>query len=317
MEKNLKTALVLGGGGFIGHNLVKRLKREGWTVHAVDLYLPRYEETQADIFWAEDAREYEIVNKTPRLDLKKFEYYDRIYQLAAEMGGAGYIFSGEHDADVLSNSLAINLNITKQAVGKCGTLFFSSSACAYPDGVEGKEEDAYPANPPFDYGWEKIISERIYQAYARNYGLNIRIARFQNCFGPFGSYKGGREKAPAALSRKIIESNGEIEIWGNGEQVRPFVYIEDLLDGIEILMQSDYKEPVNLGPSEGITINYLIALLKGISGKEFTVKYIKGPTGELHRKCNNDLAKSLGWEPKVPLGKALAETYSWVKSHYD
>jgi nucleoside-diphosphate-sugar epimerase len=304
MEASVKTALVCGAGGFIGHNLVKRLKKEGWYVVGLDLKLPAYEESPANVFIQEDARTHVLGMK-----------YDRIYQLAAEMGGAGYIFSGEHDADVLANSLAINLNIAKQATGSL--VFFSSSACAYPDGVEGKEEDAYPANPPFDYGWEKLISERIYQAYARNYGLNIRIARFQNCFGPYGTYKGGREKAPAAISRKIIESTGEIEIWGNGEQIRPFVYIEDLLDGIEVLMQSDYNRPVNLGPSEGITINHLIAQLIGISGKPVTVKYIDGPTGELHRRCNNDLAKGLGWEPKWPLGKALNETYQWIKKTHE
>jgi nucleoside-diphosphate-sugar epimerase len=304
MEASVKTALVCGAGGFIGHNLVKRLKKEGWYVVGLDLKLPAYEESPANVFIQEDARTHVLGMK-----------YDRIYQLAAEMGGAGYIFSGEHDADVLANSLAINLNIAKQATGSL--VFFSSSACAYPDGVEGKEEDAYPANPPFDYGWEKLISERIYQAYARNYGLNIRIARFQNCFGPYGTYKGGREKAPAAISRKIIESTGEIEIWGNGEQIRPFVYIEDLLDGIEVLMQSDYNRPVNLGPSEGITINHLIAQLIGISGKQVKVKYIDGPTGELHRRCNNDLAKALGWEPKWPLGKALNETYQWIKKTHE
>lgn len=325
MEASVKTALVIGGAGFIGHNLVKRLKKEGWTVHGLDRKKPEYEESPADVFVVKDARE-DFWGKDGLLS-----YYDRVYQLAAEMGGAGYIFSGKHDADVLANSLAINLNVAssllpikdrvmftgEKHVPLCGTLFFSSSACAYPDDVEGKEEDAYPANPPFDYGWEKLISERIYQAYARNYGLNIRIARFQNCFGPYGTYKGGREKAPAAISRKIIESTGEIEIWGNGEQIRPFVYIEDLLDGIEVLMQSDYTNPVNLGPSEGITINHLIAQLIGISGKPVTVKYIDGPTGELHRRCNNDLAKGLGWEPKWPLGKALNETYQWIKSQYE
>jgi nucleoside-diphosphate-sugar epimerase len=301
-----KTALCVGAGGFIGSNLVERLKKEVWHVTGLDRKKSEYNDSVADEFIVADAREYKIT-----------KYYDRIYQLAAEMGGAGYIFSGKHDADVLGNSLAINLNIAKEAIGKCGTLFFSSSACAYPDGVEGKEEDAYPANPPFDYGWEKIVGERIYQAYARNYGLNIRIARFQNCFGPYGTYKGGREKAPAALSRKIIESTGEIDIWGDGEQIRPFIYIEDLLDGIEVLMQSDFDKPVNIGPSEGITINYLIALLKGISGKEFTVKYIDGPTGERERRCNNELIKSLGWEPKWTLGKALDETYRWIKGQYE
>lgn len=307
MEKNMKTALVIGAGGFIGHNLVKRLKKEGWYVVGVDRKKPEFEESAADLFEVGDARIMNIQHP-----------FDRIYQLAAEMGGAGYIFSGKHDADVLANSLAINLNIASQAVGKCGTLFFSSSACAYPDGVEGKESDAYPANPPFDYGWEKLTAERIYQAYSRNKGLNVRIARFQNCFGPFGTYAGGREKAPAAISRKIIESQGEIEIWGDGEQIRPFVYIEDLLDGIEALMQSDLKEPVNLGPSYGISINYLVELLHTISKKVFTVKHIEGPEGERVRRCDNKLAReALGWEPKWQLKDALAETYAWIKSQYE
>lgn len=316
----MKKALVIGAGGFIGSNLVERLKKEGWYVVGLDRKYPEYNDSLADKFIITDARTWEIDR-----------YYDRIYQLAAEMGGAGYIFSGENDYDILTNSLEINLNIARQLFWnntgfpvnkngrqlKCGTLFYSSSACAYPDGVEGREEDAYPANPPYDYGWEKLISERIYQALARKNGLNIRIARFQNCFGPYGTYKGGREKAPAAISRKIIESNGEIEIWGDGEQIRPFIYIEDLLDGIEVLMQSDFDKPVNIGPSDGITINHLIALLKGISGKEFSVKYIDGPLGERHRRCNNELMKSLGWEPKWTLGKALNETYQWIKAQYE
>lgn len=302
----MKKALVIGAGGFIGSNLVERLKKEGWYVVGLDRKYPEYNDSLADEFIIADAREWKIDR-----------YYDRIYQLAAEMGGAGYIFTGTNDVDVLTSSLSINLNIAKQAKDHCGVIFYSSSACAYPDGVEGKEEDAYPANPPFDYGWEKLISERIYQAYARNYGLNIRIARFQNCFGPYGTYKGGREKAPAAISRKIIESTGEIEIWGDGEQIRPFIYIEDLLDGIEVLMQSDCMEPVNIGPSDGITINRLIALLKGIAFKQFEVKYVDGPTGELHRRCNNDKIRALGWEPKWPLGKALAETYNWIKGQYE
>src|SRR3990167_1572591 len=259
-------ALVIGAGGFIGHNLVKRLKGEGWGVVGVDLKYPTYEKTEADEFHLEDASKMIIRGN-----------YDRIYQLAADMGGAGFIFSGENDADVLSNSLSINLNIAKQAVGKCGIFFFSSSACAYPDGVEGKESDAYPANPPYDYGWEKIISERIYQAYARNYGMNIRIARFQNCFGPNGTFEGGREKAPAAISRKIIEAGYMVEVWGDGEQIRPFVFIDELLDGVEWLMKSDIKEPVNIGPNKGIRINELIQKLIKISGKSpIVVKHIKG-----------------------------------------
>ena len=301
----MNKALICGAGGFIGHNLVKRLKKEGWYVVGVDRKKPEYEDSLADKFIVADARTWQID-----------DYYDRIYQLAAEMGGAGYIFSGENDAEILSSSLAINLNIAKQAEEHCDLLFYSSSACAYPDGVEGKEEDAYPAHPPFDYGWEKLTSERIYQAYDRNYGLNVRIARFQNCFGPFGTFEGRRAKAPAAIARKIIEATNEIEIWGDGKQVRPFIYIEDLLDGIEALMKSNLKEPVNLGPNTGITIRELAERLILISGKDVKIKYINGPTGELHRRCNNDLAKEkLGWQPKWDLGPALYDTYEWIKEH--
>lgn len=302
---SIKTACVVGGNGFIGFNLSNRLKKEGWNVTVVDRKEAEYGKNPADKIIIADARTWQIDG-----------YYDRIYALAADMGGADFIFTGENDADILGNSLAINLNIAKQAEEHCDLLFYSSSACAYPDGVEGKEEDAYPAHPPFDYGWEKLISERIYQAYNRNYGLNVRIARFQNCFGPFGTFEGRRAKAPAAIARKILETTHEIEIWGDGKQVRPFIYIDDLLDGIEKLMRSDLKEPVNLGPNTGITIRELAERLILISGKDIKIKYINGPTGELHRRCNNDLAKEkLGWQPKRELGPALADTYDWIKEN--
>lgn len=302
----IKKALVIGGGGFIGHNLIKRLKQEGWYVEGFDRKYPEFEETSADVFVLGDAR----------TDIFITSGYDRIYQLAAEMGGAGYVFTGENDAEILSNSLAININVLKQVknVG-CGTLFYSSSVCGYADEVEGKESDAYPANPPSNYGWEKLTSERLYLAYAKNYGLNIRIARFHNTFGPYGTWRGGREKAPAAICRKIIESSGEIEVWGDGKQLRPFIYIEDLLDGIEALMFHQYKQPVNLGPNKGITIDELIDVVTKISGKKITKKYIDGPTGGQIRNANNDLAfKELSWYPVWDLERALRDTYNWIKT---
>lgn len=298
-----RKALVIGAGGFIGHNLVKRLKGDGWYVVGVDVKKPEYEKTAADRFIIKDASQL-------KLDTR----YDRIYQLGADMGGAGFVFTGENDADILNNSLSINLNILKQIknVG-VGTIFYSSSVCGYPDDVRGVEEDAYPANPPSNYGWEKLTSERLYQAYAKNHGINIRIARFHNCFGPYGTYKGGREKAPAAICRKVIESDGVIEIWGNGKQLRPFIYIDDLLDGVEALVSSDFEGPVNLGPSDGITINQLVDIVSKIAGKKLTKKYIPGPTGGQTRHANNDLArKKLGWKPKRSLEESLRSTYHWI-----
>lgn len=303
-------ALILGAGGFIGHNLVKRLWVEGWTVDAIDLHLPFYEETKAEQFLISDARTVNI----------NWNDYDRIYQLAADMGGAGFVFTGENDADILTNSLGINLHLAEELkkANYKGKVFYSSSVCVYPDEVPGVETDAYPANPPSNYGWEKLISERTYQAYAKNYGLDTRIARFHNCFGPYGTYEGGREKSPAAICRKVYQAQDEIEIWGDGEQLRPFIYIDDLLDGIEALMNSDYKDPVNLGPSEGITINQLVDTVEGIAGKKLKRKYIEGPTGGQKRYANNDLAQRvLNWKPKGDFVEGLTTTYNWIAQQYE
>ncbi len=305
----MKKALVIGAGGFIGHNLIRRLKGEGWWVKGIDLKNPEYEGTHADEFLIADASVDKIIDQK----------YDRIYQLAADMGGAGFVFTGENDADILTNSLGVNINVLKQVekVG-VGTIFYSSSVCAYPDEVPGVESDAYPANPPSNYGWEKLTSERLFLAYHKNKGVNIRIARFHNCFGPHGTYKGGREKSPAAICRKIIESDGEIEIWGDGEQLRPFIYIEDLLDGVEALMTSNFIGPINIGPSDGITINELINIVSELSGKTFTIKRIPGPTGGAKRYANNDLAKKhLNWSPKLPLKESLKKTHDWIKSEME
>ena len=300
MDKNL----VIGAAGFIGHNLVKRLKKENRYVVGLDLKKPEFETSPADEFIVADARDVDL----------DFNEYNVIYQLAADMGGAGFIFTGDNDFDVMTNSLGINLNVVKQLKDYKGKIFFSSSACAYPDEVEGKESDAYPANPPYDYGWEKLISERLYQALNRNYGVDIRIARFQNCFGENGTFKGGREKAPAAICRKVAESTGVVEVWGDGQQIRPFVYIEDLLDGIENLMNSNFKDPINLGPEESITIEDLTKMVIGISGKDLEIIYVDGPTGERQRKCDNTLAKQkLCWEPKRELRESMAKTYKWIE----
>lgn len=305
----MKKALIIGGGGFIGHNLVKRLKKEGWWVKIVDLKLCPYEQAQADVVQICDAAKEDIVD----------QLYDRIYQLGADMGGAGFIFTGENDADVLNNSASINLNVLRQVkkIG-CGTIFYSSSVCVYPDGVEGKEKDAYPANPPSDYGWEKLFSEHLYLAYKRNYGINVRIARFHNCFGPYGTYEGGREKAPAAICRKVLHATDTIEVWGDGQQLRPFIYIDDLLDGIEALMQSDFTGPVNLGPDSGVTIDQLVDIVSMVAGKELKIEHIPGPTGGQTRNANNDLAKEkLGWEPKSRIRESLTTTYEWIKKQHE
>jgi len=303
----MKTALIIGGGGFIGHNLVKRLKSEGWSVAAVDLKLPEFEPSPADDFILADATEW-------RID----KYYDRIYQLAADMGGAGHIFTGDNDADIMTNSASINLNIAKQAKDKCGVIFYSSSACVYsPEAAakRAKEEDAYPATPDSNYGWEKLFSERVYQAYAKNYGLNIRLARFNNTYGPLSTYKGGREKSPAAICRKVIEHElygKEIEIWGDGQQVREFVYIDDLLDGIEAILQSDIKTPINIGPETNITIDEMVRILT-----HDPVKHIDGPVGLQIRLTSYDIIKSLGWKPKVSIEEGLKRTYNWIQTQYE
>jgi nucleoside-diphosphate-sugar epimerase len=306
MDKNMK-ALIIGGNGFIGCNLTKYLQSKEWEVTAVDLKKCPYgfraiKEVIADI---------RNISNVPWND------YGRIYQVAADMGGAGFVFTGENDADILSNSLDINLHLLNKLkkADYQGRVFYSSSVCVYPDGVEGKESDAYPANPPSNYGWEKLTSERLYLAYAKNYGLDVRIARFHNTFGPYGTYEGGREKSPAAIIRKVIQADKEMEIWGDGNQVRPFIFIDDLLEGIEALMNSDLKEPVNLGPSGGVTINKLADLVCEIAGKWPMRKYIEGPTGERIRHANNDLARNrLKWGPTESLKESLAITYEWIKS---
>jgi GDP-D-mannose 3',5'-epimerase len=340
----MKTALVLGAGGFIGNHLVNRLKSEGYWVRGVDLKLPEYLTSQADEMLIYDLRNPRNVEAVMRLEylqdsIVPFSYnvsafvdmkpFDEVYQLAADMGGAGYIFSGEHDADVMHNSAQINLNVAHWAtIYKVPLLFYSSSACMYPQELQGsniptppgmpvdyslRESQAYPANPDSEYGWEKLFSERLYLAYARNHGLNVRIARFHNIYGPLGTYSGGKEKAPAAICRKTIESDDKLMIWGDGEQTRSFLYIDDCIDAVRLLMESDFKEPINIGSEEMVSINELAKMAMFIGHKDLEIVHTDGPTGVRGRNSNNDLIrKVLKWEPKFSLAEGLGKTYQWI-----
>jgi len=313
----MKKALVLGAGGFIGSHLVKRLKKEGYWVRGVDLKYPEYNQSHADEFIIGDLRNPVICEEVITEDIAE------IYQLAADMGGAGYVFSGEHDADVMHNSATINLNVASIAARKkIGKVFYSSSACMYPEhnqldpnNPNCSEDSAYPANPDSEYGWEKLFSERMYLAYHRNYGLNVRIARFHNIFGPEGTWQGGKEKAPAAISRKVAEAaaGGTIEVWGDGQQTRSFLYIDECLDGVRKLMQSDFIGPVNIGSDEMVTINQLVQLAASIAGKEIVIKHIDGPLGVRGRNSDNRLIQQkLGWRPTQSLRAGLEKTYTWI-----
>ncbi|MFZ6015904.1 MAG: NAD-dependent epimerase/dehydratase family protein [Patescibacteria group bacterium] len=314
-----KTALVCGGGGFIGSHLVKRLKNEGFWVRGVDLKRPEFSETAADDFVVGDLRDQQLCLQV--LDRP----FDEVYQLAADMGGAGYIFSGEHDADVMHNSAQINLNIAhygqKSGIKK---LFYSSSACMYPahnqtepDNPNLSEDSAYPAAPDSEYGWEKLFSERLYLSYRRNYGLDARIARFHNIFGPEGTWRGGKEKAPAAICRKVAETHdgGNIEIWGDGEQTRSFLFIDECLDGVRRLMDSpDFFGPVNIGSDEMVSINQLAEIAMEFDGKKLNLLHIDGPLGVRGRNSDNRLIfEKLGWKPSAPLRDGLKKTYDWIK----
>lgn len=322
----MKTALVLGAGGFIGNHLVTRLKKEGYWVRGVDLKYPEYQEkTDADDFVLGDLKDQNLIKNIFWLDADNFDYtgFDEVYQLAADMGGAGYIFSGDNDANVMHNSAMINLNVAQQCVEtKVKKIFYSSSACMYPEhnqldpnNPNCEESSAYPANPDSEYGWEKLFSERLYLAYNRNYGLNTRIARFHNIFGPKGTWQGGKEKAPAAICRKVLQSKDEIEIWGDGEQTRSFLYIDECLEGVRRLMQSDCLEPVNIGSEEMVTINQLVDIASSIEGKNLKKNHIDGPLGVRGRNSDNKFIKEkIGWSPNYPLAKGIEKTYNWIKS---
>jgi GDP-D-mannose 3', 5'-epimerase len=312
-----KTALVCGAGGFIGSHLVKRLKSEGYWVQGADLKYPEFSQTAADEFVIGDLRDQQVCKKVLSRTV------DEVYQLAADMGGAGYIFTGEHDAAVMHNSATINLNMLEtsriQGVKK---IFYSSSACMYPaynqedpDNPKCSEESAYPAAPDSEYGWEKLFSERLYLSYFRNYGLQVRVARFHNIFGPEGTWRGGKEKAPAAVCRKVAEapSGGTIEIWGDGKQTRSFLYIDECVEGIRRLVNSDFMGPVNLGSEEMISMNDFASLVMRISGKRLSIKNIDGPTGVRGRNSDNNLIRQrLNWAPSQSLAEGVRKAYSWI-----
>jgi GDP-D-mannose 3',5'-epimerase len=317
MKKNTKIALVCGAGGFIGSHLVTRLKKEGYWIRGVDLKHPEYGKSNADEFVIADLRIQKDVSKI--LD----QPFDEVYQLAADMGGAGYIFSGDNDANVMHNSATINLNIVDSAL-KVGVkkIFYSSSACIYPaynqedpDNPKCSEESAYPAAPDSEYGWEKLFSERLYLSYYRNYNLQVRIARFHNIFGPEGTWFGGKEKAPAAMCRKVaeVENGGTIEVWGDGKQTRSFLYIDECLEGVRRLMNSDFTGPVNIGSDEMITINELAKMVMNIAEKKLKIKHIRGPLGVRGRNSDNRLIQEkIGWKPKSRLEDGIKKTYNWI-----
>ncbi len=314
----MKTALVCGAGGFIGSHMVKRLKSEGYWVKGVDLKFPEFSPTEADDFMIGDLRDIDVCNRA--VDRK----YDEIYQFAADMGGAGFVFTGENDADIMHNSVMCNINMMDAAYKRnAGRMFYSSSACIYPERNQmdalhptTSEDSAYPAGPDSDYGWEKLFSERMYMAYHRNKGLDVRIARFHNIFGPEGTWEGGREKSPAAFCRKVAETpdGGTIEMWGDGNQTRSFLYIDECLEGVRRLMsQDEFMGPVNIGSDEMISINGLAEMVMGIAGKKLNIVHIPGPLGVMGRNSDNRLIKEkLGWAPNWPLSKGMELTYRWI-----
>jgi nucleoside-diphosphate-sugar epimerase len=341
MSQYIKTALVLGAGGFIGSHMVRKLRSEGYWVRGVDLKRSEYSKTSANEFiqgnltdqlFAEKVVQFKgyqgnFHNFVPSKYLQPFE---EIYQFAADMGGAGYIFTGNHDADVMNNSAMINLNILRsvkdlnERTGYNKTkIFFSSSACMYPEHIQMdpdnpglKESDAYPAGPDSEYGWEKLFSERLYFAYYRNYGIPVRVARYHNIFGPEGTWRGGKEKSPAAICRKVAElpaEGGEVEIWGDGEQTRSFLYIDECVEATYRLVQSDFMGPVNIGSEEMVTINQLADIAAKVAGKTITKNHIDGPLGVRGRNSNNDLIREkLQWDYSMTLAEGISRTYNWI-----
>jgi len=325
----MKKAVVLGAGGFIGSHMVKRLKKEGFQVTGVDLKQPEYSQTEADFFVVGDLRDPELVAKVIGPEV------DEVYQFAADMGGAGYIFTGEHDADVMHNSALVNLNVAHECVKKkVKKVFYSSSACIYPEhnqldpnNPNCVEESAYPADPDSEYGWEKLFSERMYLAFKKNYGLDVSIARYHNIFGPEGTWDGGKEKAPAAMCRKVIQAsdNGSIEVWGPGNQTRSFLYIDECIEATIRLTRSDFCGPVNIGSEEMISINDLAKMAIDISNKNVTIDNIDGqeffdkyghkcPLGVNGRNSDNKLYKEkLNWVVSRPLREGIEKTYAWIK----
>ena len=339
MSEYTKTALVLGAGGFIGSHMVKRLRAEGYWVRGVDLKRPEFSETEANEFIVTNLTNYDQVRQCMKFKGYRGNFYnsvpdrhiqtfDEIYQFAADMGGAGYIFTGEHDAEVMQNSVSINLNVlrvAKEMGGNYPKIFYSSSACMYPehnqldpDNPDCREESAYPANPDSEYGWEKLFSERLYFAYNRNYGIPVRIARYHNIFGPEGTWEGGREKAPAAICRKVAylpEQGGAIEVWGDGLQTRSFLFVEECVEATRRLMDSDFMGPVNIGSEEMVSINQLVDTAAKVAGKEVQKLHkLDAPLGVRGRNSNNDLVREkLGWDYSQTLEEGIRRTYNWIQ----
>ena len=347
IDNSKKTALVLGAGGFIGSHMVKRLKLEGYGfVRGVDLKYPEFSQTRANEFITGDLRDVRFVAACLQYKGDQGNFYqlvpdshitsfDEIYQFAADMGGAGYVFSGENDADIMHNSATINLNVLEsvrqfndfKGVNKT-KIFYSSSACMYPEhnqldpnNPDCSEESAYPAAPDSEYGWEKLFSERLFFAYHRNYGIDIRVARYHNIFGPEGTWEGGREKSPAAICRKVAylpEEGGTIEVWGDGLQTRSFLYIDECIEATRRLIDSDFIGPVNIGSEEMVTINQLVETAAKVSGKVVQKTYIDGPLGVRGRNSNNDLIrKELGWDYSQSLEEGIRKTYDWIVEQID
>jgi len=340
MSEYTRTALVLGAGGFIGSHMVKRLRSEGYWVRGVDLKSPEFSETEANEFIQGDLRDPTFVRRVIRFKGYLGNFYasvpdryhtgfDEIYQFAADMGGAGFVFTGENDADIMHNSVTINLNVLEEqrkfneTVGNNTKIFYSGSACMYPehnqldpDNPDCREESAYPANPDSEYGWEKLFSERLYFAFHRNHGIPVRVTRYHNIFGPEGTWEGGREKAPAAICRKVAllsEQGGSIEVWGDGLQTRSFLYIDECIEASYRLMQSDFIGPVNIGSEEMVTINELVDTAARVSGKTVEKNHIDGPLGVRGRNSNNDVVRrELNWDYSQSLEEGIRKTYNWI-----
>jgi GDP-D-mannose 3',5'-epimerase len=341
MSDYTKTALVLGAGGFIGSHMVKRLRSEGYWVRGVDLKRPEYSGTEANEFIQGDLRDATFVERVLQfkgylgnfyhfVPSKYIDTFDEVYQFAADMGGAGFVFTGENDADIMHNSATINLNVLEaqrqlndfKGINKT-KIFYSGSACMYPehnqldpDNPDCREESAYPANPDSEYGWEKLFSERLFFAYHRNYGIPVRVARYHNIFGPEGTWEGGREKAPAAICRKVAylpEEGGTIDVWGDGLQTRSFLYIDECIEATRRMMDSEFIGPVNIGSEEMVTINQLVDTAARVAGKKVEKNHIDGPLGVRGRNSNNDLIREkLGWDYSQTLEEGISKTYTWI-----
>jgi nucleoside-diphosphate-sugar epimerase len=314
-------AVVCGAGGFIGHHLVGRLKQAGYRVRGVDVKSPSWSDSAADEFLIHDLRDPAECAAAVAPMISK-EPVDIVFQLAADMGGVEFMYSSE--CAILRNNSAININMVHAAVeAEISRYFFSSSVCVYRDMIKGEtaisEDDAYPAAPANEYGWEKLFAERTLLAYARRHGIDVRIARFQNCYGPEGSWRGGREKAPAALCRKVAEAadNGIVEVWGDGKAVRSFIHVRDLVEGVLRLVESDLKGPVNIGSREYVSVDELLSVVTRSSGKNVIVRHVNGPVGVQSRNFSNDRIESLGWTARIPLSEGIPETYAWVAAQVE